>query len=44
MVELTRDVIGSSLALSFDENRHVSRILAIPSIEWLKNLEAVRLR
>lgn len=41
---LTRDVIGSRLALGLDQDREVHRIFAIPSLERLKDLETVGLR
>lgn len=36
-----RDVIGGGLALSLDENGQVGRVLAIPGIEGLEELETI---
>jgi len=41
---LTRDVISRGLALGFDQDGHIIRILAVPSLEGLKKLQTVRLR
>ena len=38
------DVIGGCLSLGLDENRHIERVLSIPSLEWFQNLETITLR